>query len=350
MSQHHKLSMYMMKPLIVCLLSMASLHAESLVIPVVGKGWQIGFEGPTLFTENMEPNEEGLRYKANAGLFNISAFVEAAAVKDGGSKECRDHIWRQASKNPMIQKESIKLWSAENCECVEYTIAGDFKGEKFTQANINCFFTHEGKWVDVHASIVSPSAEDVQLLQRLAKSLNYGPTPARKAVANQFLLPGLGRIKINVPLGWNIGNATASKNEGRPEIHTLSFFSAKDPNKHWKMSFFNSPQRHETLEDIRKSAENAQQSAVEGSVEGKANLREIKLKQGVGCQAVYTDASLAGKPVQVGNAKVISSGFVAPHPEILGSITIFADDTQDADFKAAIEALNTLEFIRSTGA
>ena len=328
---------------LVCVLGCILLHAEPLTVPVVGQGWQITFEAPLLTMEGVQPNENGLAYRATAGRFNVSVFVENPAGQSGDSKACRDHIWSQASQNPMIQKDSIKQWSAPACECVEYVLAGESKGEKFTQANINCFFAYEGKWMDVHASFVFATEADVQTLKQLAQSLAYGPFPEWKGGPLSFALGDMGQLQIDLPSGWRVGNRSAVKNEGMPDQYTLSFYSASTPNKNWKMSFFKSAARFKTLKDIRQTAQSAQQSVADDSVEHAVNLQEIKLKQGVGCQAVYTDAALADKPVEIGNAKVISSGFIAPVPNVLGTITIFADDAKDSDFLAAIQALSTIE-------
>ena len=111
------------------------------------------------------------------------------------------------------------------------------------------------------------------------------------------------------------------------------------------MTFFKSAVRYKTLKDIEQAAKTAQQFTADSSVKKSVNLQEIKLKQGVGCHSIYTDASLDGKPVIIGNARVISTGFVAPVPDVLGTITIFADDAKDPDFLAAIQALSTLEWM-----
>ena len=332
--------------LFVCVLGCASLRAETWIIPVVGKGWQITFDGPVPAMESTQPNEQGLVYRANAGLFNLSVFVEVPAGSGGDSKACRDFYWLQASKNPMIQKDTVKQWSAPACECVEYQIAGETKdGKKFKQANINCYFAHEGRWVDVHASVMTPTEADQTLLKNLAQSLTRGPFPDFKGGLQTFTLGDLGQLQIDVPAAWRVGHMSAAKNTGLPDQNTLSFYSSTDPNKSWKMTFFKSSVRYKTLKDIQQAAQNAQQSLADGSVEHAVNLQEIKLKQGVGCQAVYTDATLVDKPVQAGNAKVLSSGLVAPMPDVLGTITISADDAKDPDFLRAIQALGTMEWV-----
>lgn len=334
--------------LLMCLLGGASLRAESWVIPVVGKGWQITFDGPEPAMESLQPNAEGLVYRANAGRFNVSAFVEAPAGSGGDSKACRDYYWPKASQNPMIQKDSVKQWSAPACECVEYMASGDIKdGKKFIQANVNCFFAHEGRWVDVHASVISPTEADQTMLKDLVKSLTHGPFAESKSGPQTFALGDLGKLQIDVPAGWRVGHRVGGKVSGLPDQHTLSLFSATDPNKSWKMTFFKSAVSYKALKDLQEAAKNSQQSISASSVEQAMNLQEIKLKQGIGCQAVYTDATLADKPVQPGNAKVICSGLVAPKANVLGTITLSADDAKDAEFLAAIQALGTIELVET---
>ena len=131
--------------LLVSVFGYAVLHAEILTIPVVGQGWQIKFEGPVLAVESQEYNADGLTCRANAGRFNVSAFVGAPVGKGGDSKACRDHFWKQASQNPMIQKDSVKQWSTPMCEYVDYVTVDESQGEKSTQAHTNCLLRTAGE-------------------------------------------------------------------------------------------------------------------------------------------------------------------------------------------------------------
>lgn len=328
--------------LLVWVLGSAVLHAERLVIPVAGQGWQIKFEGPVLAVETQEINAGGLTYRGYVDRFNVSAVVGAQPSGGGDdNKACRDHFWQQAGENPLIQKESIKQWSTPYCECVEYVTVDESKSEKLTEGNINCYFGLLGKWVDVHASVSSPTNEDTRMLKALGESLMYCTFSDSKGGMREFEMGDMGTLKFDVPAAWRLGNPCVTKSIGASEQYTLSLFSATDPKKNWKMTFFNSAVRYKTQEDIRQTA---QRSAPAGAPEGEGNVQEIKLKQGVGCHAEYTNAPLANKPVEAGAAKVMSSAFVAPVPNLLGMITIYADDVKDADFLSAIQALNTIEW------
>lgn len=327
--------------LLVSVFGCAVLHAEILTIPVVGQGWQIKFEGPVLAVESQEYKADGLTYRGNAGRFNVSAIVGAPAGKDGDSKACRDHFWKQASQNPTIQKDSVKQWSAAMCEWVEYVTVDASPGDESTQAHINCYFELLGKWVDVHASVISPTDDDKQMLKKLAESLFYCTFSRFKGPGQQFSLGSMGRVQIDVPPTWRAGNHCVTQGIGTGEQHTLSFFSITDPNKSWQMTFFNSSVRYKTLNDIQQTA---QRFVPAGPVEGEGQMQEIKLKQGVGCRAEYTDTSPADDPAEAGKSKAVSTAFVAPVPDVLGTISILANDSKDPDFLAAIQALGTIEW------
>ncbi len=329
-------------------LGSASLHAEVLIIPVVGQGWQIKFEGPVLAVESQEINAEGLTYRGNAGRLNVLARVNAQSGRGGDSKACRDYFWRQASQNPMIQQESVKQWSTPYSECVEYVTVDGGEGKGVPQANMHCYFEILGQWADVHASVVSPTEDDTRMLKTLAESLMYCTFADSKGGPQEFVMGEMGVLRFDVPAAWRVGNQCVTKGVGISEQHTLSLFSATDPGKSWKMTFFNSAVRYKTLKDIQQAAQNAQRPAAPDAVaaEGKGEglSQEIKLKQGVGCHVEYTDAPPADKPAEAGAPKVVSSAFVAPVPDVLGMVMIFAKDAKDADFLAAIQALGTIEW------
>lgn len=328
--------------LLVCVFGSVVLHAEILTIPVSGEGWQIKFEGPVLAVESQQVSADGLTYRGNAGRFNVSAFVGAPAESGGDSKACRDHFWQKASQNPMIEKASVKQWSTPLCECVEYVTVNDGQGKKLTQANINCYFELLGKWVDVHASVISPAEGDTQMLKKLGDTLFYCTFSREKGLGQKFLMGSMGQLQMDVPPAWRAGNLCVTRGIGTGEQYTLSLFSITDPNKSWKMTFFNSEVRYTKLEDIQQTA---QRFVTASAVEGEGMMQEIKLKQGVGCHAENTDPPPAEGQTEPGKARVISTAFVAPVPNVLGTISIIAKDAKDPEFLEAIQALGTIEWV-----
>lgn len=140
------------------------LVAEEIKVPLIGLGWQISFEGP-------------VQFRANSGRFNVSFFVEPPPpdAKASTHEACRDFYWEQGSRNPAIVADSIKKTTLPNCAIVEYRAQGEMQGQSYVQDHVNCYFVHEGRWMDLHASLVMPKEGDATVLQKVATSLAYGP-------------------------------------------------------------------------------------------------------------------------------------------------------------------------------
>jgi hypothetical protein len=203
--------------------------------------------------------------------------------------------------------------------------------------------------VDVPASLASPDEAGREVVKHLAQSLDHGPFPEWKGGPYSYVLEGLGTVQLVLPAEWRAGHRLLTQAESMPGQHTLTFFSATDPNKVWKMTFFKSATRYKTLESLRHTAGAARKSVGEEQGGGQEALHEIKLRHGVGCQSVSADAALADRPVQPGSPKVMCSAFLAPQPDILVTVAISADEAGDPDLLSAIEALSTLEWQAKAG-
>jgi hypothetical protein len=93
---------------------------------------------------------------------------------------------------------------------------------------------------------------------------------------------------------------------------------------------------------LRAMVEQASQQFVAGSVEGKANLQELKIGRATGFAVTFTDASLVGQPPVKDDYKAMTSCFVYLGQRVLLSATIFSDDMNG---KAYTEALRLLKSI-----
>jgi hypothetical protein len=333
--------------LLFALLSISLLSAASageIKVPLAGLGWQISFEGATLKQYALDYPNGSVQFRANSGRFNVSVFVEPPpeGAKASSHAACRDFYWPQAKRNPTIVADTIKQTSHSNCEAVAYRSKGEIQGTAFTQDSVNCFFVHEGKWVDVHASIIEPTAEDSKTLSEFPKTLTYGPFKASNEKVEKITFEGVGTLSFTPPAGWVIGNVMKDDTTVRGTIFTVSFLSPKDPNSSCLMSFSAPPKVPDSVEALRQMVESSSQQMATASVEGKANLCELKLKQGYGVVASFTDASLVGKPVIQGNSKALTSGLLVPKSNVLMIVTMFMDDANGEDAKSMIQALETV--------
>lgn len=153
----------------------ACLSSPLLAVPeiVQAPGWRITLDAPPIKDRVVEKGPDSLSYQANSGRFNVSIFVEKQA-KPGGNQECFEHFWALASANPLIRKPTVKTSHSDTYHRVEYLVATDIRGEAVTQQNVNYYFMFDGKWVDIHVSIINPTPEDAAIIAAFDKGLVYG--------------------------------------------------------------------------------------------------------------------------------------------------------------------------------
>jgi len=140
-------------------------------IPIPGQGWKITFSAPP-WKHRWESKSGGdYQFKGNCDRFNLSLFVEAPRRADGVHKDCFEFYWPQSAKNPLIDKESVKVSHTDAFYRVAYLTKSEGAGGK--QGNVNYYFVFAGRWVDLHISIVSPNQEDAEFIKRFDESLAY---------------------------------------------------------------------------------------------------------------------------------------------------------------------------------
>ncbi|MES2569391.1 MAG: hypothetical protein V4710_04975 [Verrucomicrobiota bacterium] len=144
--------------------------AEPVTIPIPKQGWNILLDAPQFTGKQGQQHGPDYVYRANSGRFNLSIFVEPQA-KPGGNKECREFYWTQANRNPLISQPTVRISNTDKFHRVEYDIVA---GPQVTQKNVNYYFMFDGKWVDVHISILNPTKEDEAVIGSFNKGLSYG--------------------------------------------------------------------------------------------------------------------------------------------------------------------------------
>jgi hypothetical protein len=84
------------------------------------------------------------------------------------------------------------------------------------------------------------------------------------------------------------------------------------------------------------------------SVEKKATLVPIDVKNGYGAYYVLTDARLVGKTPAQDEYKVMARFIIQYENNALASITAFMDDANCTEFKQILESIFTMEPIRES--
>jgi len=145
-------------------------------IVVPGDGWRICFDSPPLSEtpEFRKNGPSGYACQGNSGRFNISIFVENPQGQGKTHKECHDFYWPKAGRNPLIVKDTVAASNTPKYCRVQYDIVADFQGRAIRHKNVNYYMAFRGRWLDVHISIIEPTAEDEKVFAAFDKSLRCG--------------------------------------------------------------------------------------------------------------------------------------------------------------------------------
>jgi hypothetical protein len=320
--------------------------AELIEIPVGKREWTIRFDGPVLGRQEATILRDGFRFTGNSKRFNVSIFVEPPQSPTGENKECQEFYWKNASRNEMIKKDSVKITHTDKFYRVGYMVAGDVKGEKFTQSNVNYYFVFDGKWMDMHVSIIEPDAQDVEIIKKIDKTLKYAPDAASSSHIARFDLGDHGEISLEIPAGWEwSGRAIGKQGEAPVGFNIDSGFTQRS-NDRFKLTLGYGPRQDFDLESLQQQVLTSTDQFVKGSVEKKQKLNEFKLLKGGGAYCVFTDAALVDKPVTQGSSKVMASGMIKPQDDMFGAVSIFADDAKSEAFKDMIKAISSVLVVR----
>jgi hypothetical protein len=160
--------------LIVLLACAAIAFAAEERVKIPKQGWSISFDSPRLSDKQESKHDGDYAFKATAERFNISLFVEKPHGAGSTHKDCYEFYWPQASRNPMIAKDTVQISETSKYVRVQYDIVTEFQGKPIRQLNVNYYFAYSGEWIDLHISIIAPSQQDSEVIAAFDRSLSYG--------------------------------------------------------------------------------------------------------------------------------------------------------------------------------
>ena len=151
-------------------------QTEPFVVTVPGRGWQIHLQAPPLnkFAGHIQ-GDSFVFQAAGAGGFNVSAFVEEPSSNRSGHEACFEHYWPMAKRNPIIDQTSVKIVKSKKYVKVSYLVNPPGQASGKTNRHVNYYFSHEGRWVDVHASQSPARDEEAKSFEDFESGLSYGP-------------------------------------------------------------------------------------------------------------------------------------------------------------------------------
>jgi len=141
--------------------------ARNLKIEIPNQGWSIGILncGFGRLAKESNGGQFICRGMAENGL-NLSIFVESPHGSGTGTEDVYKYYWPKASRNPLLDVQSVKMEKDERFVKVTYTT--------LDMPNVNFYFTHKGKWVDVHISTLSDAKTADKIFAEFQSQLSYG--------------------------------------------------------------------------------------------------------------------------------------------------------------------------------
>ncbi|EEF62535.1 hypothetical protein [Pedosphaera parvula] len=159
----------------------------------------------------------------------------------------------------------------------------------------------------------------------------------------EFDLGTHGTLSITAPEDWTIKGRAVNDHGGTPIGYAFAIKPRSDVNAKCLLTFAYITNGVPNRETIRKDVLRVTTQLVSESVEKKQNLKDFSLQTGYGAYCLFTDASLVGKPAKPGDYKVMGSGQVQPGDNMLGVVSLFADEADGKDFQAMLKIINSLK-------
>jgi len=161
--------------------------------------------------------------------------------------------------------------------------------------------------------------------------------------AAEFDLGTHGTLSVTVPDNWSITGKAVNRPDGTPIGYAFAIKPRTAANAKCLLTFAYTTNRAPNKEVIRKEVLRITEQFVSESVEKKKNLKDFSLEKGYGSYCLFTDASLVGKKPPPGDYKVMGSGQVQPADNLVGVVSLFADEADGEEMQAMLKIINSLK-------
>ncbi|HEY6093656.1 MAG TPA: hypothetical protein VIU93_01765 [Gallionellaceae bacterium] len=115
----------------------------------------------------------GYSFEGNAEQFHVTFFVEPPQGKAATNKDVYQYYWPLASRNPDIDKSTVKMSETDRYVKVEYFYRRIWGGQKISVKNVNYYALVQDRWIDVHVSVGNPTAADNAALANLDNKIAF---------------------------------------------------------------------------------------------------------------------------------------------------------------------------------
>ncbi|WP_395739521.1 hypothetical protein [Prosthecobacter sp.] len=161
--------------------------------------------------------------------------------------------------------------------------------------------------------------------------------------AADFDLGTRGTLSVGVPEDWTVNGKAVNDPDGTPIGYAFAFKPRSEAHAKCLLTFGYTTNGAPNKDDIQEKVLRATEQFVPGSVEKKQNLKDFSPGTGCGFYCLFTDASLVGKAAKPDDYKVMGSGVVQPGDNMVGVVSLFADEAEGVEMKAMLKIISSLE-------
>jgi len=155
---------------------------------------------------------------------------------------------------------------------------------------------------------------------------------------------GAGKsVRLVLPESWKASDTPLPSDAMPAAAHSVRYVTRSGSNDALFISILpDQEERFADRENLKEMVEHATEQFVADSVEGKADLKEIRVGGATGFAVTFTDANLVGKPSEKENYKAITCCFVSLGGKLMVTATIFTDDVGGKAYAEAMHILKSL--------
>lgn len=164
------------------------------------------------------------------------------------------------------------------------------------------------------------------------------------ALSAETINLGAGRsARLNLPDAWKAAKVLQGLPENPAGPANVRYVTKNGSNDAVLLSLIPmADEQYADLAQLRALVKESTQQFADGSMERKANLKEIKVDGRTGFSCLFTDAELVGQPTKKDDYKTITSCFVYLGDNIMLAATIFSDDPGAKAYDEATRLLQSL--------
>ena len=155
---------------------------------------------------------------------------------------------------------------------------------------------------------------------------------------------GAGKaIHLVLPENWTSDEKPLGETGLPASIRSLRYITKSGSNDAVLISIMPVPdERFADANTLKSMVEQATEQFVQGSVEGKADLKELKIAGVTGYLVTFTDANLVGKPSVKDDYKALTCCFAFLGEKTMVTATIFTDDLAGKAYAEGMRIVKSL--------